>query len=215
MIRRVFEKFLHKESIEECTCKYNVEEDIKNMFDSLVESDIKLLVGDDIAEHEEILASIIRDLRSKVKNRYGFILPAINIKQESKLQENEYKICAKGKVVFNEFVIPTEKDIKKEITKGLLRSLRNNLSCFFTNEITEKYVSIVQQNNGALAWDVSMSLPITSLKTILIDILESGKSIHNIIDIFEKINAEIYAKEICSWTRNPHEISQKVIQSIT
>lgn len=212
MIRRVLEKFWNKKE-EPKNTENTVFEEIEEMFNSLDENGVRILIGEDLKKFTDNIGEEIKTLRSDIKDECGFILPPINIKFEESLQENEYKITVNGNIVFYDFIIPTEENCRIEINKGLKTSFKNNLQEFFTNEITERYACVVQKNNGWLAWNVTGSLSITSLKTILIDLLEHKQSINNIINIFEKINEEIYSNSTPAWIRDPHEISQKILQN--
>ena len=76
-----------------------------------------------------------------------------------------------GVEFFYDFIIPTKEHTIKEIISGLNNSFHENIADYFTNEITERYACIVQKNNSWLAWNVTGSISITSLKTILIDLV--------------------------------------------
>lgn len=213
MIRRVLEKFWNKKEKEPDITEQTVFDEIEEMFNSLGDNEIKILLGEDLQEFRDEIGNKIKTLRSEIKEECGFILPPVNIQTHDNLQENEYKISVNGKVIFYDFIIPTEENALKEIIKGLKNSFHENVPDFFTNEITERYACAVQKNNGWLAWNVTGSMPITSLKAILIDLLENKQPINNIIDIFERINEEIFSNPTPAWTRDPHEISQKILQT--
>lgn len=213
MIRRVLEMFWNKNNQEEETTEATVFEEIEEMFNSLDNNGVKIFLGEDLERFTDELGNEIKKLRSDIKQECGFILPPINIKPDNSLQENEYKIAVNGKVVFYDFIIPTKECTIKEIISGLKNSFHKNIADYFTNEITERYTCIVQKNNSWLAWNVTGSISITSLKTILIDLIENKQPINNIIDIFERINEEIYSNSTPAWIRDPHDISKKILQT--
>ena len=114
MIRRVLEKFLnkHEESIE--PIEQTVFDEIEEMFASFEENGVRIWLGEDLQKFAETLGNEIKTLRIEIKEECGFILPAVNIKTDEKIQENEYKISANGKILFYDFIIPT-KEIAKTV----------------------------------------------------------------------------------------------------
>ena len=152
-------------------------EKIDNLFDSLNEDIILLHLGEDLAEFEQLFCSIIQKLREEIKFECGFIIPEVHVQDWVLLQENEFRLYIKGKQVKHGFLIPNEKGIREEFYEIFKTLLYENIDRIFTNEIAEKYIDTVQRKNGWLIWNITNVLSIVDLKTIMLDIIQKGKSL--------------------------------------
>lgn len=188
----------------------SVEDQINNMFKTLSIDELKIIVGEDLIAIAPAICQRIQELRKKIKDEKGFIMPAVRILDDTELQENEYQIQVKNKTVFTGYTIPQENYACNEISKNLEMSCMENLDLVFTNEITEKYINTVQSRNGWLVWNVSHLIPVTGIKIILVNLLKNGKSINDITYIFEKI-CEAATKEKDWYSmRDPYKIAKLI-----
>ncbi len=185
-----------------------VQEQIDDMFNDLTSENLRFYIGSDLIEHHAAISSAISGLREEIKNECGFIFPAVRVTSKDELQENECQLLVCEKVVATDFVIPKEEEVKSSINKLLRKGIDSNLSTIFSNEIVEKYIDFVQKTDGWMVWNVTSRLSTVEIKEILVDILESKKSISNISYIFEKIAAELFLKERYSY--DIYKISQSV-----
>ena len=83
-------------------------------------------------------------------------------------------------------------------------------SDIFSNEITEKYIDLVQRNNSWLIWNVLRMVPVTGIKVILVDILKAGKSIKDIVFVFEKICEYASENKDFATSKDPYRIAERV-----
>lgn len=186
---------------------------IANLYDTLYEDVIQIKVGSDIVPFGEKICSLIFDLREEFTYELGFIIPSVHILDNSILQENEYVISIKGIEKFRGFVIPNEKGIIDEIYESLKNVVLNNINLILTNEITEKYIEKVRLTNTLMIWDITGAISTTEIRIILTDLLEKGKSIKNISEIFEKISEQIYVENKTN-SRSPHKIAAEICKQI-
>ncbi|MGN0017732.1 MAG: FHIPEP family type III secretion protein [Candidatus Gastranaerophilaceae bacterium] len=188
----------------------SVEDQINDMFKSLSVDELRIIVGEDLIGIAPAICQRIQELRKKIKEEKGFIMPAVRIIDDFDLQENEYQIQVKNKTVFTGYTVPKETYACDEISKNMEISCMENLDLVFTNEITEKYINAVQSRNGWLVWNVSHLIPVTGIKVILVNLLKNGKSINDITYIFEKIcEAATKEKDWCSM-RDPYKIAKAI-----
>ena len=188
----------------------SVEDQINDMIKSLSVDELRIIVGEDLIGIAPAICQRIQELRKKIKEEKGFIMPAVRIIDDFDLQENEYQIQVKNKTVFTGYTVPKETYACDEISKNMEISCMENLDLVFTNEITEKYINAVQSRNGWLVWNVSHLIPVTGIKVILVNLLKNGKSINNITYIFEKIcEAATKEKDWCSM-RDPYKIAKAI-----
>ncbi len=190
---------------------------IDNLFDSLSEDIIKIEIGSDLYSFTSGIVETIGAIRCEIKEECGFIMPAVNIKDNCCIQENEFVILIRGKKVFDGFVIPREEETREEIYEALKTVIYDNLEKIFTNELTEKYIDKVQKKNGRLIWDISSVLSVVDINTILSDLILKGKSINNIDYIFEKIGENILSNGECRNYLNkinPHTIAKQIAKNI-
>lgn len=209
-IKNLF-NFKHKEE------PLSVYERIDNLYDNLNQDDILIKIGSDLVPFGEYFSEIISELREEIKDECGFIFPAARILDNSCIQENEFVICIKGKDIKNGFLIPNEKGIKEEFYECLKTIIYDSLEILFTNEVAEKYIDIVQRKNGWLIWNITWTLSIVDIKTIMLDIIQKGKSINNINYIFEQIGEQVLTGgkfRDCLTKHNPHIIAKQIVKQL-
>ena len=210
MLRRI-KKFLHIKQKEEE--QLSVFDKINNLYDSLNEDIILVNIGEDLSPHSEFICGIISELREEIKDECGFILPPVKISECEYYQENEFIIKVRGIQAYDGFLIPNEKGIREELYESLKTVVYDNINDIFTNEITERYINIVQRENSWLVWNLTSLLSVVDIKTILSDIINAGKSINNINYIFEKIGEQVLSDgsyHECGKKYNPHTISEAI-----
>ena len=193
----------------------SVFERIDNLYDALNDDLILVKIGSDLVPHGEYICSIISDLREEIKDECGFIFPPARVLDFDYLQENEYVIKIKGTEVANGFLIPNQDGIKEEFYDTFKTVIYDSLETLFTNEVAEKYIDTVQRRNGWLIWNLTNSLSTIELKTILLDIIQKGKSINNINFIFEQIGAQVLTDgkyRDCLAKHNPHSIAKQIVK---
>lgn len=193
----------------------SVESQINDLFKSLSVDELRIIVGEDLVKIAPDICERVHELRRKMKDERGFIMPAVRILDDLTLQENEYRIQIKNNTVFSGYTVPKEDYACNEISKNLEESCMQNLELVFTNEITEKYINAVQSRNGWLVWNVSHMVPVTGIKIILVNLLKNGKSINDITYVFEKI-CEVAAKDRDWYTmRDPYKIAKAIDTEIS
>ena len=116
----------------------SVEDQINDMFKSLSVDELRIIVGEDLIGIAPAICQRIQELRKKIKEEKGFIMPAVRIIDDFDLQENEYQIQVKNKTVFTGYTVPKETYACDEISKNMEISCMENLDLVFTNEITER-----------------------------------------------------------------------------
>lgn len=183
MIKRIKNLLkLNKKKSEE-----NVYANIDEMFSTLGVDELCIQVGEDLIPFGEAICEKIQDLRKKLKDKTGLIIPPVRVIDNFDFQENEYQIKLRNKLVFTGFTVPTSDYATNEISRSLENACMENLDIVMTNEIVEKYIECVQRNNGWLVWYLARLIPTTGIKVILTDLIRNGKSINDITYIFEKI----------------------------
>ena len=192
-------------------------EKIDNLFDSLSEDIIHLQIGSDLVPFGESIVNLVSSLREEIKEECGFIIPPVRINEGAYIQENEIVIYIRQKRIKNIYVIPNEDGIKEEVYETLKTVIYEYLDKIFSNEVAEKYINTVQKNNSWLIWNLTNVIPVTDIKTILVDIINKGKSINNINYIFEQIGKQVLSDgsyRDCLKTRNPHVIARQIAKSL-
>ena len=212
MIKRIQQLFeFKKEKTEEASS-------VVDLFDNLDEDVISLQIGSDLISFSEyICKNIIVNLRFEIKYECGFILPPIHITYNTSYQENEFTISVRGTVIETGYIVPNKKGVQDELYSVLKTVIYDNLDKIFTNEITEKYIETVQRKNGWLIWNLTNQLSVIDIRTILVDIINSGKSINNITYIFEQIGGQILTNgeyRDCLKKYNPHQIAKKIARCL-
>ena len=200
-----------------CKKELSAYEKIDNLFDSLSEDIVHLQIGEDLVPFGESIVELISSLREEIKEECGFILPPVRINEGAYIQENEIVIHIRQKRIKNIYVIPNEEGIHEELYETLKTVIYEYLDKIFSNEVAEKYINTVQKNNSWLIWNLTNVIPVTDIKTILVDIINKGKSINNINFVFEQIGKLVLSDgsyRDCSKNRNPHVIAKQVAKSL-
>ncbi len=188
----------------------SIDERISDLYDSLQVDVLAISFGDDILPYAQNIVNCIGKFRITLKEKTGFIIPPIRVINDKSLQENELQILVRNKVVFSDFAVPNKEYILKAVMTNLSKIATKHVADIFSNEVTEKYIDLVQKNNSWLIWNVLRMVPITGIRAILIDILNDGKSIKDIVFVFEKICE--YASENRDFltTKDPYKIAEYV-----
>ncbi len=186
MIERLKQLFRLKIATENVSV--SVEEKIEEAFNSLNQDILRIEFGSDIQEFIDAILEQIGEYRENLKNTSGFILPPVHLLVNNDLQENEIVVFLRNKEIIRDFLIPNEESVSKNIYEFLTQTYENNIDEIFSMEYVEKYINKVQMTNSWMVWDVTKQLGAYEIKTILVNILKSKKSISNINLIFEKID---------------------------
>lgn len=191
----------------------NIEERIAELYTSLDSENLEIVLGNDFIEYKDTILDTMINFREDLKDSTGFIFPAIHIKSNNELQENELVFKIQDKIVFHEFVIPTEKEIKKTINNSLNYAYENFLENIFTIDIAEKYINTVQIKQPFAIWNLTCMYSIVEIRNVLMKILENKKSLKNINLVFEKffqytLNSGFYVHY------STDKIAKEIIKSI-
>lgn len=192
------------------TPQKSIDECISDLYDSLQVDVLAVAFGDDILPYAQNIVNGIGKFRIKLKDQSGFIIPPIRVINDKSLQENEIHILVRGHVVYSDFAVPTKEYVLKSIMTNLSSIATKNVSDIFSNEITEKYIDLVQRNNSWLIWNVLRMVPVTGIKVILVDILKAGKSIKDIVFVFEKICEYASENKDFATSKDPYRIAECV-----
>ena len=209
-IKNLF-NFTHKEEV------LSVYEKINNLYDTLNDDIIVIKIGSDLSPYGDYICDITSDLRKEIKDECGFIFPPVRILDSTYLQENEFVVSIHGTKAANGFLIPNEQGITDEFYETFKTVIYDSVDTLFTSEIAEKYIDTVQKKNGWLIWNLTNSLSIIELKTILLDIIQKGKSINNINYIFEQIGELVLTEgrfKDCFVKYNPHAIAKEIVKQL-
>ena len=214
MLKRIKNLFKFKRKEEENHSAY---EQINTLYESLNDDAILLKIGEDLVPHGDFVCKIISTVREEIKDECGFILPPVHVCDESYLQENEYILYIKGTEVEHGFLVPTEKGIEEELYDTLKTTVYASLDKLFSNRITEQYLETVRGNNSWLIWNLTCKLSLTEIKTILLDIVQKGKSLNNIDNIFEQMGEQVLTNgkfNDCLVKYNPHIIAEQIVKQL-
>ena len=214
MLKRIKKLFSFRKKEEE---SYSAFDQINSLYESLNDDDILLKIGEDLVPHGNFICKIISNLREEVKDECGFIFPQIHVCDYSCLQENEFVLYIKGNEAGQGFLIPTEKGIEEELYEVLKTAIYNSIDKLFSNSITEKYIEAVRGNNSWLIWNLTCKLSLTEIKIILLDIVQKGKSLNNIDNIFEQMGEQVLTNgkfNDCLAKYNPHIIAERIAKEL-
>ena len=186
---------------------------INDMYSSLDTEHICIEIGSDIIVFNEVLRNCIDKFRKNIKNKYGFIFPAIRVIDNKSLQENEVKIKLQNKEVIEFFLIPSDEKIINEVKENLDKLFFEHIDEIFTCGIMERYVNLVQKNNSYLIWNLTNTYSIVELKNIFIELLRNKKSIKNVSYIMEQIG-EISLAHGQPYHKSPEKISKELLKTL-
>ena len=168
----------------------NTNKYLEDMFTSLIADDLKIEIADNLSEFME--TDSIHELRTKIKENTGFIIPLVAVTVNDSLQDNEYKIFIRNNEVFEGSTVPVTNYAEAEIIYNLEKICKEHINEIFTNKISEKYIDLIQRNNNKLLWEISWYIKPTDIRAILVDLLRMEKSIKDIEYIFEQIGQYAY-----------------------
>ena len=213
MLKRIKNLFNFKQKKE----TPSVYERIDNLYDALNDEIILVKIGEDLIPYGNYICELISEIREEVKDECGFIIPPVRILDNYWLQENQFFITIQGNNIETGFLVPNEDGIKEEFYETFKSAIYSSLNSIFTNEVAEKYINTVQRKNGWLIWNLTNTLSVVELKTILLDIIQKGKSINNINYIFEQIGEQVLTDgkyRDCLAKHNPHTIAKQIIKQL-
>lgn len=208
MIKNVL-KFLKLSNKEKKNSNTIQETNVDSLFETIESETLKILIGEDIISLGDCINENIRQLRGLIKEENGFIYPAVRVKSDFALQENEIQFYVNEKLIYTDFAIPKETYIETTFLYLFKNIILDNIDNIFTNSLVEKYVKFAQKDNSLMIWNLSNQLTVSEIKTILINLIKNKKSISNINMIFEKICDDIFVQH-SSCSKDPHKISERL-----
>jgi len=164
-----------------------VEDKISEMFENLKVDELSINLGEDLIPFSDELANRISELREKLYDKYGYIIPAVRILDNNELQENAYCIFVRNNPAHVGYTVCTVDYSCEEIITVLEKICFEQIDIVFSTELTERYIEQVSRKNGGLVYFVTHFLPITGIKQILTGLLKEGKSIKDIDYVFSQI----------------------------
>ncbi|MBQ4124204.1 hypothetical protein IJD44_10880 [bacterium] len=188
-------------------------EKINDLYDSLNGDTICIKLGSDLVEFGDDISKYSHEVRTEIKEKTGFILPAVRFLENDDIQENEIEVVINSVSAFSEFVIPTKENFEKDLKAALNKIYKDYLKDIFTNEMVEKYIDVVKKDNYKMAVEVCYKLASVEIKYILVDLLLHEKSINNIVLIFEKIAERIYIDN-SYLSEDVSSLSKEIIKNI-
>ena len=194
----------------------SVEEQIDDLFNSLDGDTVCIKVGSDLTTFGDVIAEDIGDVRNKLKDKTGLIIPPVRLTDygTDDFQENEFRIIIQNKTVFTGFTVPKVDYACNEIMRELEKACIKNVELVLTSEMVEKYMNYVQNKNSWLVWYLSRLVPPTGIKVILANLIKNGNSINDISYIFEKICEQATIdRDMCS-IRDPYKIAKAINSEI-
>ena len=202
-------KNLFKKETEEAPVTNSFEEQFDELFNSLGGNIITFEFGEDFVEYKDSILETIGKYRETLREKNGFIIPPVHILSNDKLQENEIIIKIREKQVLENFIIPNEKHLKKEVEKSLELVCENYIDDIFTCELTEKYINAAQNNLLGTVWNITALYSVVEIKEVLLKLLKSKKSIKNISYVFEKFAEHALSSGFCE-----HHSAEKLAKKI-
>lgn len=204
-IKNFIEKRKSKRKIEKLI------ENIDKMYSELKSDVVCIEVGSDIVDFVEEVLDVINEFRIEIKNKTGFIFQPIRVRDNSKLQENEYVVKIYEKIVLRDFVIPTKEKIRESLKDKLNEMYLENIEDIFTCEIMNKYIVQAREKNYYLVWNLTNTFSIYELKMIFILLLKNKKSIYNLSYIMEKIGQMTYG-DGNSYCNDPIKVANNLVK---
>lgn len=172
--------------------------DPNNMYRRLGVDIITILIGVDLINcadpelNNSTLLPQIAYLRKKLVDEYGYVIPNVRVVDSLSLQNNEYSIEIRGKVVLKESVDFNNMEIK-QVNTQIINSLEK--ICFqyvqqiFTKFDTLKLIELAKADDPTLVNDlIPLLISAIDLKYIFTNLLSKKISIKDIIYIFELLN---------------------------
>ena len=208
MIKNVL-KFLKLSNKEKDDSNTTQETNVDSLFETIGPETLRILIGEDIISFGDCINENIRQLRGLIKEENGFIFPAVHVKSDFALQENEIQFYVNEKLIYTDYAIPTETYIETTFLSLFKNIILDNIDNIFTNCLVEKYINFAQKDNLWMIWNLTNLLTISEIKAILIDLIKNKKSISNINMIFEKICDDIFVQH-SSCSKDPHKISERL-----
>ena len=187
-----------------------------NYYERLGIDVLGLFIGEDIIPFVEnlILPKII-DLRKKLTDEFGYIIPNIRILATSKINGNEFEILVRGKVVYKGDVDLNNDSISKYVTatEKIMNTLENvcieHVNRIMTKTDALKLMELVRSQDPTLVNDlIPTFISAIDLKKICANLIKDKISIKDIILVFELLND--YAR----YTQDVTELTEKLKQEL-
>ncbi len=152
---------------------------------------IKIMLSKKLAENKAIdgLIQAIFELRIKLADRLGYVIPDVRILENKDLKENNYEIFVRDKLCDNYTVVNHDNPIK-EIVDNLEMISLEKIDKIFLRENAEKLMENVTDKD--LRQRLKNQLSIDGLRQIFITLIISSYSIKDINYIAECLDRYIY-----------------------
>lgn len=188
----------------------------ENITIELKPNELTILIGTDLVPFSSDIGSMIRKTREEIMNFNGFRLPLINVKDDSSLQENEYRILVRHNLKYIGFAIPNKNYAIPEIKTNLKKVCKENLSEIFSTKFVEEYINnhLCDSENYILKVTILEFFTITSIKKILVYLLENNLSIKDGEYIFEKMCEYASLEKDKCYFRDPVPIAKMISEEI-
>ncbi len=184
---------------------------IDNLYNSLDTESIQIEIGNDIVKFNETIRNCIDKFRTNTKEKYGFIFPAVRIRDKQSLQTNEVVIKINNKTAIEQFLIPTAEKVEQEFNEGLNKLFNDYIEDIFSCEIMERYILLVRNKNAYLIWNLTNTYSVVELKNILVFLLKNKKSLNNISYIMEQIG-QICLSNGCPYYKEPQKVATELLK---
>lgn len=166
------------------------------VMDSILSEPITFLFGtgfiDFLIKENETNFSKIQEIRVTMAKEFGYLLPAIRIKDSTAIDENQYQLLIYDKIVldkhvedFNSFDYSNiYEDIKNTSIENYKEILNRQLVQDLIENLASKYPVVVE---GIIPEKITLA----TLQAILWIIIENQKPIRNLIKIIEMIEDKL------------------------
>ncbi len=211
LLRKILKSFGQKEE------SMSAADEVEGLYGSLNDDILQLVLGADLIALGKNFAEKISEIRKEIKSECGFILPPVRILDNKFIQENEFDIFINGKKIETGFLVPNYAGINEEFYETMKTVIYDNLQYLFTTKVAEKYIDSVQSYNSWLVYNLFLKISIIDLKTIMLDIINQGKSINNVNYILEQIGEHVLGDgklQDCYTRHNPHLIAKYVAKRL-
>ncbi len=136
--------------------------------------------------------SAIHRLREAMAETYGILLPVLRIRDNSKLNEMEYRILAYDEVIYS-FQQDNSKDITfEDICRQIEASVTEHFDCIFNRQMLQLLLDNVESKYPAVIKDVIPDkVPFSTLQLVLSGLVKRKRSLRKLVKIIEVLETEI------------------------
>ena len=192
----------------------SVEDRICDMFENLTVDELSIKIGEDLVPFAEELCVRISELRERLYENYGYIIPAVRILDSAELQENSYCIFLRENPAFVGYTVATVDYACEEIVNELEDICFKHIDIVFSTELTERYIEQAAKKVSGLVYFVTHFIPVTGIKDILINLIRERKSIKDINYVFSQICEQCANDTDTCKLRDPKKVFEKVKSKI-